>query len=188
MVENIADLVESGLKSEDVLQAIETAIAMFVDIKVKPDIRFHEPTGLIIARGNSEQMDVISMVIEGLRSSPALTRRQADAEREKEARGMAMERESLAAELYRLREQSEVTNRERTEAMVRLEATMVELQRLRDQVSERDAELERERAMLRNTSEMAQDMKRAAEQARQESLDMEKKLLEEAEKKAAPKH
>jgi hypothetical protein len=163
LVENIADLVESGLKSDDVLQAIETAITMFNEGGAKPDIRFHEPTGLIIARGNIEHMDAISMVITGLRGSPALNRKKADAEWQAAAAKMEHDRNSLAEEIQQMRNEYDRMNRERTEAAVRLEATMVEVERLRQQLKIREDVIEDSHHHARALQEQIEQTRREAE-------------------------
>ena len=68
LVITVQDLfIEDGFTHEDLATAIETAMAISTGNLDEPEIRFHEETGLIIARGHPEQMDTIGQVIEQLR-------------------------------------------------------------------------------------------------------------------------
>ncbi|MCH7700112.1 MAG: hypothetical protein IID37_00360 [Planctomycetes bacterium] len=70
----VADLLASQMESSDILTAIETALALFTDRPKPPEMRFHEPTGLLIARGEEEQLEVIDNIIDELRKTIDLRR------------------------------------------------------------------------------------------------------------------
>lgn len=74
----VADLLASQMESSDMLTAIETALDLFSDGAKPPEMRFHEPTGLLIARGEVEQLEVIDNIIEELRHTIALRRKAAE--------------------------------------------------------------------------------------------------------------
>ncbi len=68
LVISVSDLFqEDGFTHEDMATAIETAMSISSDIYDEPDVRFHEETGLIIARGHPDQMATIEQVIDQLR-------------------------------------------------------------------------------------------------------------------------
>jgi hypothetical protein len=56
---------EPMIADEDILSAIETAVGLFDDAGC--DLRFHAPTGLLVARGTDEQIVTIERVIDELR-------------------------------------------------------------------------------------------------------------------------
>lgn len=63
----VSALLGADLTSRTLLSAIETALDVVGGSK--PDVRFHEDTGLLIARGNEEQIDVITSVIDELQGA-----------------------------------------------------------------------------------------------------------------------
>lgn len=67
---SVADLIgkESSISAEDILSAVEAAMELTKGILTPPDIKFHKPTGLIIARGHPEQMSTIEAVVDQLRN------------------------------------------------------------------------------------------------------------------------
>jgi hypothetical protein len=67
---SISALIERGVAAEDVLGAIETALGLQEDLGA-PDVRFHEATGLILARAHPEQIATIGEVIHNLQSASA---------------------------------------------------------------------------------------------------------------------
>ena len=106
----VADLLASEMASADMLTAIETALALFSDGAKPPEMRFHEPTGLLIARGEEEQLEVIDNIIAELRSTVMLRenaqrsraaskRLEASSGREAEKQAMLLEMRGLEAAL-----------------------------------------------------------------------------------------
>ena len=61
----VSSLLGGDLTSRKLLSAVETALEV-VGSEPKPDVRFHEDTGLLIARGNEPQIVAIADVIEQL--------------------------------------------------------------------------------------------------------------------------
>lgn len=168
LVENVSDLVESGLKPDDILQAIETAVLLFNDEAKAPEIRFHEPTGLIIARGRGEHIEAIAMVVNGLRGSTWLHRKREEEQAAAASSKLKQEHESLLSRLAALDGETERMNRDRTEAMVRLEATTVELERLRKELDERSRQLDGTQAELRAAHDRIEQERRTAQRAAEE--------------------
>jgi hypothetical protein len=128
----VADLLAADMKPEDVLSAVETAMELLAEDGFKPaQIRFHEPTGLLIARGHEEQIAAIDDIVDRLRDTVDLRReaesphwqaelkdaqeRLANAQRELAATRDRLEGER--ARLYEERKQMEVE-------LVRREAEM----------------------------------------------------------------
>jgi hypothetical protein len=75
MVWTVARLLGEDLTSRKLLSAVETAVEV-AGPEPRPDVRFHEESGLLIARGDDAQIDAIAAVIEQLNT--ALAQRQAD--------------------------------------------------------------------------------------------------------------
>jgi hypothetical protein len=71
----VADLLAADMKPEDVLSAVETAMELLSEDGFKPaQIRFHEATGLLVARGHEEQIAAIDEIVDRLRETLALRR------------------------------------------------------------------------------------------------------------------
>lgn len=122
---SIAGLVEHGIPAEAILSAIETAVEV-VNSPTDSVVRFHKDTGLVIARGDGEQLSTIHQVIDRLES--AANPRNAKAEAAiKKAAGIRMEMERQAVRLEEL---------ERT------------LQRKEHELAETQAELQNLQAVL----------------------------------------
>jgi hypothetical protein len=64
----VSSLLGGDLTSRKLLSAVETALEV-VGSEPKPDVRFHEDTGLVIARGNESQIDAIAAVIDQLNNA-----------------------------------------------------------------------------------------------------------------------
>jgi hypothetical protein len=67
---SLTPVIDSGKKLEDILSAIETALAMFPQGMPKAQVRLHRETNLLIAHGDGEQLKAISAVLKAL--NPAL--------------------------------------------------------------------------------------------------------------------
>jgi hypothetical protein len=65
----VSDILASGVKPEDLLTAIEAALAMIGGSAEPAQLRFHAATGLMIARGNGEQITTIAQIISASRSA-----------------------------------------------------------------------------------------------------------------------
>lgn len=71
----IAELLGANMKAEDILTAIQTAVDLIADRYGPAEIRFHEATGLIIGRGQVQQMHTVEQVIDRLRKGIAGSRK-----------------------------------------------------------------------------------------------------------------
>ncbi|MCA9290789.1 MAG: hypothetical protein KDA25_06650 [Phycisphaerales bacterium] len=60
---------EPKIADEDILSAVETALGLFDEPGC--DLRFHAPTGLLVARGTDEQIVTIERVLDELRDGRA---------------------------------------------------------------------------------------------------------------------
>jgi hypothetical protein len=76
----VADLLAEDMKPQDVLTAVETVLELFADDRSPAQVRFHEATGLLIARGDPRQVEAVDEVIDELREG--VDRGRAAAERE----------------------------------------------------------------------------------------------------------
>ena len=139
---SIANLLSEGLPSDAVLTAVETAVELVIDRQQPAEIRFHDATGLIIARGNRQQLEAVDYVVKQVEES--IERRLAssrEASPEIEAHIAALQEEvhqrTLETEVMQLRFQAAHEERERLQAEMeqvrqenqRLEATVRELER-----------------------------------------------------------
>ncbi len=67
---SLSNILEPGhISAADALTAIETALTLVTGQASKPEIRFHEETGLLIARGTEEQIHIIYEVVAQLEDS-----------------------------------------------------------------------------------------------------------------------
>lgn len=62
----VNQMLEAGVKADDLLTAVETSLAMLKNEYDPADVRFHEQTGLLIARGHPEQINTIRSVVDQL--------------------------------------------------------------------------------------------------------------------------
>lgn len=109
---SVEEALARGQSVEELLGAVEAVVALF---HKKADISFHPPTRLLIARGTSEQLDLVrdalSQLIDG-------------AERRQEKRSWIRDRiDSREADLYRTKAELGVSSKE-------FEATSVVLNRI----------------------------------------------------------
>ncbi len=65
----VASLIDDQVKADDVLTAVELAVSLAGPGSKPADIRFHEPTSLLVANGSPEQIDAINSVIAQLLES-----------------------------------------------------------------------------------------------------------------------
>ncbi len=64
---NVIDLLSEKIKAEDVLTSVETAVELLADDYAEVQVKFHEATGLLIARGTPRQVETIDGVLGELR-------------------------------------------------------------------------------------------------------------------------
>jgi hypothetical protein len=143
----VADILGSNMPAEDVLTTVETALMLFGDQYDPAQIRFHEETQLLIARGHPEQMELIDRVIDELRETVAYQRNQA--RREQNERSASERAGKLKVELDAANANAAGLERKLIEARTRNDVLQQELQRaqdtheamisnLREQLAERD--------------------------------------------------
>ncbi|MCA9295729.1 MAG: hypothetical protein KC983_04415 [Phycisphaerales bacterium] len=67
---SLSDIIgEDMLKKDDVLTAIEMSVATFGDDAAKTELRFHEPTNMLVARGPMEQLFTVEQTLNVLMES-----------------------------------------------------------------------------------------------------------------------
>ncbi len=127
---SVAGLLAQGVKSEDVLTAVETAVGLLEGHYSPAEVRFHEATGLLIARGQGQQLDAIENVVDGLMNS-AHERREAAQEQKATQRAEQLELQLAArtAEARSLQQDQQTIARTR-------DALQRENQMLRDEISQ----------------------------------------------------
>lgn len=136
LVISVVDLLDAKIKSADLLTAIEAALDMLKGQYEAAQIRFHESTGLIIARGHSEQMAAIQRVVDELREQIARKRGPEEAGQRAEA---AMKNlEEAKSQLDRMHEQLEVASRQAMESQTRAEMLERELAQAQQAAQERE--------------------------------------------------
>ncbi|MCP4590695.1 MAG: hypothetical protein GY842_08120 [bacterium] len=91
----VADLRDTDTPPEAVLTAVETAVGLLAEDYPPAEIRFHEATGLIIARGHREQVGAIDQVLDELRGN---RKRAQTSEESKETQEQAEELKRLIDE------------------------------------------------------------------------------------------
>ncbi len=63
------ELAGDKMSAKEVLTAVETAVELLIEHNQPAQVRFHESTGLLIARGTSSQLHAIGQVVSELRGS-----------------------------------------------------------------------------------------------------------------------
>ncbi|MEE8153625.1 MAG: hypothetical protein V3T53_01550 [Phycisphaerales bacterium] len=131
----IANLLRGDVfDSDDVLAAVETTLDV-IESTSEPIIRFHKETGLLIARGDGNQLSAIEEVLGQLAQSQHL-----------------MSQEPM----QKLREKNAAVQTEVMNARARLADLTVEWDRARDEARQFRVELEAQMARLAETERMLQ--------------------------------
>lgn len=129
---SVQEILDGGLGAEDLLTAVQTSIDLFGESSTKTEIRFHEETGLLIARGPVEEIESIESVIVALAKSPAKGREEA----------LNQLREEAVAEINALRQrledsehEAQMLSRRVAEAESRHEFTRSELDQIKSEAT-----------------------------------------------------
>lgn len=131
---NVGELLAGDIKADDLLTAIEIALSLVQASDEPTEIRFHDATGLVIARGTPAQISTIDQVIHQLKNSAERASIERDRKQKLQEAGRAMmelesrekalaaaqqqvaeldrERESLTRELQMVQDRNEVAFRE----------------------------------------------------------------------------
>jgi chromosome segregation ATPase len=144
-VMDISGLLEGQTKPADVLTAFETALEMLKGEYQPAQIRFHEATGLLIARGHPEQIGTIQRVVQQLNEKAARLHRRA--EEADNAHADASKVTELAAQLDQSRRQMEDLARQGAEWKTKFDVMQAELERARNELQAREraiADLQRQ--------------------------------------------
>jgi len=72
LVLQVGDVLDEQVKAADMLTAIEAALSMLEPEFPAAQIKFHEATALLIARGHPEQMGCVQRVVQQLRERKAI--------------------------------------------------------------------------------------------------------------------
>ncbi|HUU82429.1 MAG TPA: hypothetical protein VM243_02890 [Phycisphaerae bacterium] len=126
----VADLLAEGVGPEAVLTAVETALALYAEDHEPAQVRFHEETGLLIARGDPWQVEVIDDVVDGVREG---RQRQRESDMQKRKSEADTETQQRVTELE---EQLHARDLETERMVMRLQAIEEERDRLQNQQSE----------------------------------------------------
>lgn len=156
---SLEDLAELGLGQEDLLSAIEAALDLEPDISTPAEIRYHEGTSLLMARGPQAQMIAIDEVMSKARETAQqrMMERRASEARQAQDRAMMEELEERSRRLEeatvdvaRWREQVEVMRDQLAEAEARINAIVQENEQIRLEYERRVEMLSRENEELRD--------------------------------------
>ncbi len=149
---SVKDVINAGLTPSDILTAVETALELFGDDRARAEMRFHEETGLLIARGSSEQMATIHEVMDQLRES---------VDQEMQSRAEAEEIERIHVDAMRMRDELDTCRRE-----MDIAAREVTQSRTRSEMLER--ELEHARIALQEQANRTAEYNTQTQQLRSE--------------------
>jgi hypothetical protein len=153
---SVKGTLERGMKPEDLLTAIETALELFGDEYDPVNVRFHGETGLVLARGYHEQIAIIQTVIDELARPSSVDEHEAAMERLRaEAEHEIRMREQQMAQIEQDRQQQmarmDLDHQQQIARMEREYEQQIQgaLQNLRDvqqamqsQLRNRDAEIQ----------------------------------------------
>jgi type II secretory pathway component GspD/PulD (secretin) len=137
---SMAELLDEKLKPADALKAIEAALELVKGEYDPAQVRFHEETGLLIARGSPEQVESIQQVIAQLHQRAGAIRHKAQ-QADAQARGENRSQELLAA-----RAENESLRMKATQAEISAQMLQAEVARLRDSISNLETEMRQLRA------------------------------------------
>ena len=118
----------AGMATEHVLGAVEIALAQLDGDQPPADLKFHEPTALLICRGGVEQLTAVEQVI-----APFLSRIDQAGNRQ----ATEAQRDALVNEVDVLRDQLAMRHQQLAEMDARLQLLTEERQRLADRLDQR---------------------------------------------------
>lgn len=142
MVFSVAEILNQDVKAEDLLTAVQTALELLGDDYEPAQIKFHEATGLIIARGHPNQMQDVYEVLDRLtgQARDKLAAKQVREQRAAEVRqGLDQELRHITMELTTCKTRNDVLEEE----MARLRAAFDDREALIDRLRGELAELKR---------------------------------------------
>lgn len=148
---SVKDIIESGSSADDLLTAVSTTIELLGGDTGKAEIRFHEPTALLIAKGQAEQMRAIHQVIDQIRAS----NQRNDQKREFEAKAHEYYQQVLAMKDQLAARTEEINSviQQLTEARTRTEMYEREVANARQVMDERESQLMTLQVQLRALQE-----------------------------------
>jgi hypothetical protein len=134
----VNQMLESGIKSNDLLTAVETSMSMLKGEYEPADVRFHEQTGLLIVRGHPEQTNTVKSVIDQLseRARRIRGQKQQDVDRQEleqlrsAIKGYEHDRNQLTHELDGARHKHEMLERELIKSRERIQALELKIDSL----------------------------------------------------------
>lgn len=157
---SVADLLQNGFTVDEISTAISSALDLMFDGFEPASVRFHEETGLIMAHGQWDEVELIENVIEQLRVAADQRSMNENDARRREYEEVAQYADQARQAQVQIEEQLMQTMRELEMTRARSEIVEQEMQsgsaRLQDlqtQLQDRDrmvAELQAELANVRN--------------------------------------
>ncbi len=129
----LAGVLESGIGSEAVLSAIQLALEV-LGSGTPADVRFHEETALLIARGDADQLQTIHEVLDRLQDALEAMHRMA----------------ALDTEQRRVIEALAIAESQRNEALEELRVFHREMERMEVRIAELQRTLEGKERMLQD--------------------------------------
>ena len=150
---SVAYLLANGLPSKSVLSAVEMALEI-VDSSTEMDLRFHEDTGLLIARGDEDQLVVIENVLEQLLRSVEIGHQDEVEKMEAALDAAVVTQEDVLVRL-------EAAERARQQTFDEATVLQRELQRVETRMEELYRMLERRERELASTAEQLRKLRAA---------------------------
>ena len=141
---SLADVLGDNLKSEQALSAIETALSLMDAAATPAQLKFHESTALLIARGSPEQMDSIRQVMTQLRERQGTL--EVRAQQQQAINTQRQQLEALKEHDASTRRELDALTRQLSEEQTRAEVLRHAGDDLRKLLQEMDAELRSTRA------------------------------------------
>jgi hypothetical protein len=150
----VGHVLAGEVDAESLLTAIETGLSLFGEQYQRPEMRFHEPTGLIIARGHPQQVsminDVVNQIYENIKSSQERRLREQsmiDAEQkisalEAELSDTVSELTAYRVEIKEVQTQADVIERQLHQSLEGLAARDREVVTLQTQLADARARLD----------------------------------------------
>ena len=167
----IASLLRGDLfDSDDVLAAVETALDV-LESTSEPIIRFHKETGLLIARGDGNQLSAIENVLEQLAQSQHEMSRKPMQELQKKSEAAQEELTNANARVADLTAEWDRARDEARQFRVELEAQMARLAETERMLHQRNDELAELTALLRQTQASLEHERRRSDDERKSGRD-----------------
>lgn len=156
---SVKDIIDGGCSADDLLSAVSTTVELLAGKSGQAQIRFHEPTALLIAKGDKEQISAIHEVIDQIRDSNR--RKDNSQEAMQEAKKYYQQMVEMKDQLAARQDEVNKVIQQMTEARTRAEMYQRDLDNAKRMVDERENEMVKMKMRL---NELEQELAKAREQ------------------------